>query len=225
MISIVIPAKNEENYLPLLLNQLKGSKAQIIVADAGSKDNTKKIALAYRAKVVKGGLPGVGRNNGAKHAKGDILFFIDADVRLSKDFIRKAESEFRKRDLGCASVDITTDSGNLIDEFLYFLNNIAQRASQYTHIKYGCGMCIMIKKELFLKIKGFDESITYAEDADLTRRAGKMASFGILDSCYVIATNRRFVKDGRFRTIMRFITTAIKNSLGIKITSKNSYFD
>lgn len=225
MISIIIPAKNEEKYLPKLLSQLKkSSNIEIMVAVADSHDKTKQIAKKYGAKVVVGGLPGIGRNNGAKIATGKILIFLDADITLSNNFIKKAVKEFNKRELDCASVDITTKSGNIFDELIYFLNNLVQRISQYTFFKYGCGMCIIVKKDIFEKLKGFDKNITYAEDADFTKRAGKICNYAILNSCYIIASNRRFVKDGRIKTISRFIATAFKNIFGIKITKKNYYF-
>ena len=93
MISIIIPAYNEEKYLPKLLECIKKQTYkgyEIIVADAGSKDRTGQIAKKYGCKVVKGGMPAVGRNNGAKVAKGNILLFLDADVQINRDFIKKA---------------------------------------------------------------------------------------------------------------------------------------
>lgn len=91
MLSIVIPAKNEEIYLPKLLKSIKKQNFcdyEIIVADADSIDRTKEIAQKYRAKVVKGGMPGRGRNAGAKVAKGEVLLFLDADVLLPQIFFK-----------------------------------------------------------------------------------------------------------------------------------------
>ena len=85
MISIVIPAYNEERYLPILLDCIKKQtykNHEIIVADANSTDSTRQIAKKYGCKVVKGGMPGIGRNNGAKAAKGEMLLFLDADSRI-----------------------------------------------------------------------------------------------------------------------------------------------
>ena len=84
-VSIVVPTKNEEAYLPILLASLRGQTFQdfeIIVADAHSTDRTREIALQAGAKVVDGGMPGPGRNRGAAVAQGEIIFFFDADVIL-----------------------------------------------------------------------------------------------------------------------------------------------
>ena len=89
-ISIIIPTLNEEEYLPKLLESIQQQRfkdMEIIVADAGSKDKTVQIAKTHGCKVTAGGLPGKGRNEGAKVAKGDVLFFIDSDAFLPSHFL------------------------------------------------------------------------------------------------------------------------------------------
>ena len=92
MLSIIIPTKNEEKYLPNLLRSIKKQTFkdyEIIVADNNSKDKTKKIAKRYGCKIVKGGLPGKARNQGAKFAEGDILLFLDSDPELKTKIFLK----------------------------------------------------------------------------------------------------------------------------------------
>ena len=77
-LSIIIPTYNEEEYLPKLLYSIKEQEFkdyEIIVADAGSVDRTREIAESNGCKVIEGGLPAVGRNNGAKIAKGKYFYF------------------------------------------------------------------------------------------------------------------------------------------------------
>ena len=86
-VSVIIPTLNEEKILPHLLDDFRNQTAkdfEVIVADAGSGDKTVEVAKAYKAQLVKGGLPAVGRNNGAKIARGEFLFFLDADVRFTE---------------------------------------------------------------------------------------------------------------------------------------------
>ena len=93
-LSIIIPTLNEEKYLPKLLESIKKQNIksyEIIVADSNSNDKTREIARKFGCKVVKGRKnPGSGRNNGAKVAKGSILFFIDADCYIEDNFLQKA---------------------------------------------------------------------------------------------------------------------------------------
>lgn len=98
-ISIIIPARNEEHNLPILLASLKGHKdklREVIVVDDSSTDNTLKIAKDAGVKVISlDTLPEgwMGKNwachNGAKAAAGKFLMFLDADTRLSKGFLDK----------------------------------------------------------------------------------------------------------------------------------------
>ena len=86
MLSIIIPTLNEEKHLPRLLKNIKDNNLEnyeIIVADNNSKDKTRQIAKKYRCKIVQGGLPSKAKNNGAKAARGSLLFFIELVLRYS----------------------------------------------------------------------------------------------------------------------------------------------
>ncbi|WAM31744.1 glycosyltransferase [Caldicellulosiruptor naganoensis] len=98
-ISVIIPARNEEKNLPYLLKSLFSQTTvpdEIIVVDDFSEDNTSKIARKFGVKLIKNPPlpPGwTGKNwalwNGYLNSTGDILIFLDADVRLSKDGIER----------------------------------------------------------------------------------------------------------------------------------------
>ena len=117
MISIIIPTLNEEKYLPLLLKSIARQKFrdyEIIVADAGSEDKTLDIAKRYNCRIVAGGLPAKGRNEGAKVAKGDLLLFLDADVILPQKFFRRAVSEFETEKIDFGAFALTPYPRNKI---------------------------------------------------------------------------------------------------------------
>ena len=106
MLSIIIPTLNEEEYLPRLLDSIKKQRFtdyEIIISDAGSSDKTLPIAQMHGCRIAEGGLPAKGRNNGAKIAKGDILFFLDADTILPDDFLHESMLEFNGRGIDMAS--------------------------------------------------------------------------------------------------------------------------
>ena len=110
MVSIIIPTLNEEEYIGHLLDCLQKqtfNNLEIIVADANSKDRTVEIAQMYRAKVVKGGRSAVGRNNGAAVAHGEILLFLDADIKFGNSFLKSCLASFQaaKADMACCLFD------------------------------------------------------------------------------------------------------------------------
>jgi glycosyltransferase involved in cell wall biosynthesis len=206
-ISIVIPTLNEEKYLPKLLQSIKNQKFkeyEIIVADANSKDKTVEIAKKYGAKVVKGGMPAVGRNNGAKIAKGEFLYFFDADVRLSKSFLKKSYNEIQKRHLELASCEFIPLSNLMIDKVGHKLTNIYFKINQYSN-PHAPGFCILVKTSLFKRVNGFDENLKMAEDHDFVKRASKFTRFRILKSIKIRVSIRRLKKEGRFVLIGKYL--------------------
>jgi len=206
MISIIIPTLNEEKYLPLLLSSIKDqdfSDHETIIADAGSRDKTVEIAKRYGCRVIPGGLPARGRNEGAKVAKGDLLFFIDADSIISPEFLSKALEEFIARSLDFAAFGLLPIEGTKISKstfnmlynwFTYALEKVLPHSA----------MGILVKKDLFIKLNGYDETIKLAEDHDLGRRASKIAKYGIIRAVKVYFSDRRFKKDGWLKTAIRY---------------------
>ncbi|PKL72707.1 hypothetical protein CVV26_00365 [Candidatus Kuenenbacteria bacterium HGW-Kuenenbacteria-1] len=175
MLSIVIPTFNEEKFLPHLLKSLKDQvfkDFEIIVADNNLTDTTRLIALKSGAKVVGGGLPACGRNNGAKVARGEWLLFLDADVILPPDFLEKAVKEINGSTLSSASCLINPLSDRKIDKFLHGAVNLYFQATK-KRFSHAPGFCIFAKKEVHQLIGGFDEKIKLAEDHDYVLRIGR----------------------------------------------------
>jgi glycosyltransferase involved in cell wall biosynthesis len=210
MLSIIIPTLNEEECLPILLSQIKKQNFkdyEIIIADAGSTDRTVEIAKSFGCRVVKGGSPAKGRNEGAKVAKGEIFLFMDADnIYLPDGFLQKLISEFDKRNLGVASFPIYP-KGNFIDKIFYFFyNKFVEIFQNWTAFATNS---VLIRREVFEKIGGFDEEIFIAEDHDLAKRASKISKFGFIKTEPVLTSPRRFEIDGRVKTYGKYLITAI----------------
>ncbi len=208
MLSIVIPTKNEEEYLPKLLESIKHQTVQpreIIVADAHSTDHTAEIARSHGANVVEGGMPSVGRNLGANHATGDLILFLDADVELrDPTFLEKSIKEFNDRCLGLATCDVFPLSDAYIDHFLHKAYNKYVRAwgSLFPHAP---GFCMLVTREGHQKIKGFDESVVFCEDHDYARRFKRVGRFGLLRSTKIPVSIRRLDRDGRLKIAIKYL--------------------
>jgi glycosyltransferase involved in cell wall biosynthesis len=216
-LSIVIPAKNEEKLLPRLLSSLSEQDyalmacTQVILADADSSDRTVEIALEYSdrlgIKVVRGGLPSVGRNKGALHADSRYILFIDADVELAdRTLLGRAVNLMKRKSLHCITTDIRCRDGAWIDRMLYGCNNIVQRLSRF-HKPFATGMFMLLDKEQFDEIGGFDELALYAEDYQLTRQIRRDRFRVIRGGIY--STNRRFRKMGHWTIVRYFLATAL----------------
>ncbi len=221
-VSIIIPALNEEKYLPRLLNSIKTQSFkdyEIIVADANSKDKTKKIAKQFGCKVVRGGLPPLGRNNGAKIAKGNLLLFIDADVILPFDFFEKTLGEFEKKNFGIATCAAYPYDGKFVDFFLVGWSNVFIRMFQ-SFFPIASGWCILVKSSIHRKISGFNEQIAFGEDVDYAKRASKFGRFSVLRQPHIYISARRFHKEGHVNVMRKYLTAFALVLFGHKIKGK-----
>jgi glycosyltransferase involved in cell wall biosynthesis len=186
-------------------------ETEILLADAGSTDLTVEVARGFHPDlnimIIRGGLPSVGRNNGARQSHSRYLLFIDADIELAEPtLIRRAVDLMNRRSLHCITTDIRCRDGRFLDNLLFALNNIVQRLSKF-HKPFATGMFMMLDKAQFERIGGFDEQALFAEDYQLTQQI-KRSRFRVVRGG-VYSTNRRFVKVGHGKMIRWFLSTAL----------------
>jgi glycosyltransferase involved in cell wall biosynthesis len=206
-VSIIIPTLNEETMLPKLLDSIKAQDFddhEVIVADAHSQDRTREIAGEYGCRVVDGGLPAAGRNAGAAAARGEFLFFLDADVILPPGFIRNVYDEMQDRYIDLATCEIRPLSNYQLDRVIHRLMNLAVLLNLWIDPK-AFGFCIFVTKRLFTRIGGFDETIYVAEDNDFVKRGSVYRPLKYLASAYIMVSIRRFEKEGRFAYLKKGI--------------------
>lgn len=198
-LTVIIPTLNEIAYLPALLDALDVQTRlpdEVIVADAGSMDGTAELAQARGVRVVRGGMPAVGRNAGARAARGDLLLFLDADVLPSPNFIACVLEEFGRKGYDIATCFIAAlDDRRPIDRVLSAGTNLYFRVVQPVS-PHAPGFCILSKRVAHEKMGGFDESLTLSEDIDYARRASRCGKFGFLTTTRIPVSMRRVGKEG-----------------------------
>jgi GT2 family glycosyltransferase len=197
-ISIVIPVCNGGPAFAQCLEALDRARAEcadlaeteLIVADDGSTpaDGSAELARRHGARVLNTPSPGrhgpaTARNLGARAATGDVAFFVDADVALHSDALRRAAEAFGPDPTleACfGSYDDAPAAPNFLSQYKnLFHHYIHQHAhSQASTFWTGCGA---IRLETFHALGGFDD-LTYRlpsiEDIDLgyrlRRRGGEI---------------------------------------------------
>src|SRR5260370_19098521 len=136
-LTIVRPAKNEAKLIPDLLISLtrkyysKMSSMRVLVADANSTDGTPEIVLSFRdrlnVEVIRGGMPSVGRNQGAARADTPYVLFLDADIELAHpSVLRRAVELAQRKQLHCVTTTILCRGGDWIGKLLYAGNELLQ---------------------------------------------------------------------------------------------------
>jgi glycosyltransferase involved in cell wall biosynthesis len=225
MLTTVIPTKNEEMYLPRLLDSIKNQTLQpseVIVADAQSSDRTRDIARTFGATVVEGGPVAMGRNRGAQAATSELILFLDADVELrDPTFLECAVGELLEKKLGLATCDVLPLSDARIDHFLHKAYNRYVRTwgSLFPHAP---GFCMLVRRELHKRLGGFDESVIFCEDHDYARRFRRVGSFGFLRSARIPVSIRRLDRDGRWRIAITYLLAELH--LAVLGPIRHNYF-
>ena len=214
MISVVIPALNEEKYIGRLLDSLlcQTHRAfEVVVVDGNSGDNTREIVKSYKSKMknlklVVSDKKSVGsdRNAGASHASYSRILFLDADCCLQKDFLEKTLKEIEERKLELTTCYVEPMCPFLIDKVGFAFLNFYMAVTSYFKPQTP-GYCIFTTKKLHEKIGGFDPSIKVAEDWDYSQRAKKYVKFGVLNSIKVLYCMRRFEEEGRLKLYFKYL--------------------
>jgi len=222
-LSIIIPTYNEENHLPTLLKSIESQKfddCEIIVADADSWDNTVQIAEDFNCKVVRGGMPGVGRNKGAEVAKGEILLFLDSDLELTPNYLEELINEFQSENIDIGITKINPLSDRKRHKILHDLANLFMIASE--KIKpHGAGCYgIVTKKEIHDEFSGFDESLTFGEDTDYIERIGKDKKFKVLRNPVINVSVRRLEEEGLRKLLKQYGKSTFNDFRGIRTTAE-----
>jgi 4,4'-diaponeurosporenoate glycosyltransferase len=169
-VCVIIPAKNEENSLPVLLASLQRQDlvgTEIIVVVDESDDRTREVAEARGVKTILAGPRPEGWfgkpwacYQGALTAKGDILLFLDADTQLEENGLRRIVDTCIERG-GVVSIQPYHRTKRLYEELSAFFN-IVGMAGMGAFTLFGgrikpvglFGPCVAIRKDTYFEIGG-----------------------------------------------------------------------
>lgn len=215
--SIVIPALNEENYLPILLDSIADTGMEgleVIVVDGKSDDATQEVVRAFaeaqaprlsvRLFECEKRNVATQRNLGAAQACHETLVFLDADTQIPDRATMEAlVSGFISGGYAAASCRFRPMKRHVLARAYYWLLYRFHKFQEQRR-PYAMGACILTKKEVFDGVGGFDETIRVNEDAHYVEQASKYGSFRIFPHAINVST-RRFDKDGYFKMGIRYI--------------------
>ncbi len=215
-LSVIIPTLNEERHVGALLSDITSQtrKAdEVLVVDAGSRDDTVPVVRRFPSVKVLAGTPPVacGRNLGGRSATGDVLIFLDADVRLPIIFFERFLKAFedRRLDVACP-LYLPCRSTPAVERF-HALFNVVTKAVQEISPS-GAGHCIAVRGALFRGSSGFDPGLKF-DDIELIRRLSKGRRFGIVEE-RVFVSDRRYREQGVLRMILRYSLMSLFFALG-----------
>jgi glycosyltransferase involved in cell wall biosynthesis len=209
--SIIIPAYNEEKYLPKTLEHIGQAlshlscPSEIIVVDNDSTDSTKRVAESFGAKVFPESERNIARvrNTGARNSTGNILIFVDADTLVPDTLFQRIASVMEEEN--CFGGAVAVKYADLQRKWMkvYLLGwkfwgtvfNMKQGAAQFC------------RKSVFEQLRGYDESIFMGEDVEFYWRLTKFAEqhdghLYLVEESKVTTSARRFDKMSPGKTLL-----------------------
>lgn len=193
MLSFVVPAHNEECELPETLSAIRVAVEaarrpyEIVVVDDASSDATAEIAHAAGARVVQVNLRQIAavRNAGARAARGDVFFFVDADTRIAPLHVSAALEALASGYAG-GSARLKFD-GELPAWARLFVSAFS---TVYFALNLGVGAFLFMGREAFEAAGGFDEQYFAGEEAYLSLALKKLGAFTILPEPIVTSARK-----------------------------------
>jgi glycosyltransferase involved in cell wall biosynthesis len=184
-LSVIIPVHNGGVKFMMCLQSLAASESapeEVIVVSDGDSDGSWRVAEQFSAQVLRIPTPegpARARNLGARSAKGDILFFFDADVTIPQDAIRRIVDTFQHHpDMAAlfGSYDDEPLESNFLSQFKNLSHHFVHQTAKEEASTFWSG-CGAIRREVFMAMGGFEEGYRQPaiEDIDLgyrLRRAG-----------------------------------------------------
>lgn len=176
LITIVVPCKNEENYINHLLDSLRDQNigdTRIIIADC-STDSTREVIQVTKGtlnvEIIDGGPVSFAKNNGAKLVTTPYILFIDADVRFFKDtVIQDAVDLIERKNLDLIGLNIKCYDLDLRARIGFAAFNLINNVLKYVS-PFAVGAFMLTRRNRFEQLGGFPEQMSTSEDFFLSRK-------------------------------------------------------
>ena len=231
-ISIIIPILNEAENIENLLNHIlkntsKENISEIIVVDGGSIDESLNIVNEFVSSIYKSKSNKItvlnsekGRakqmNLGAKHASGNILYFLHADSFPPENFDKYILKEIEKGlEAGCFIMKF--DSNHWWLKLAGFLTKLPWKACR------GGDQSLFVSKSLFKNIGGFDETFVIYEDNDFIRKLYARKQFVVIQK-WLTTSARCYNTNGVFKLQYHYFMIYLKKWLGASPENLNAYY-
>ncbi|MFC7223564.1 glycosyltransferase [Halalkalicoccus sp. GCM10025322] len=203
-VSVVVPARNEADYLPETLESLRAQTTdppyEVIVVDGDSEDRTPEIAREFDARLVAG--PGrnigQGRHLGAQAARGEWLAFVDADTIVEPDYLEAMLAYVREEGLAAASSRCRMRGGRAT-----LMQGVINRVFPRLERPILPGFNFFVERETYEAAGGFPDVPN--EDTAFSRRLARSEPTGYCPATLVETSPRRISEAGLTGTLWHYV--------------------
>ena len=198
--SIIIPAYNEERYLPAtimvlrrIVDEIREYSGEIIVVDNNSTDRTSEIAARNGATVVFEQRQQIAcaRNAGARVSRGQYLIFLDADTIISSTLLRKTLNGLKSGGLcgGGALIGFDTVAGMELRVAVWIWECLSRS------MRWAAGSYLFCLRQAFIDVGGFDERYYAGEEILLSQKLNawgksRQLKMGIIDEKVITSARK-----------------------------------
>ncbi len=179
MLSVIIPAYNAEHTIGLCISSLQRQTRppdEIIVVDDGSADSTAEMAGGHGVTIIQQVNAGAAaaRNTGTRASRGDLLLFTDADCAPAPDWVERMSAPFADPSVAGVKGVYRTSQTELVARFVQLeYEDRYDRMLGLEQIDFVDTYSAGYRREVLLSVDGFDESIAYVEDQELSFRLAR----------------------------------------------------
>ena len=192
LISIIVPTLNAAASLPVALRQLAHrADVELLIVDGGSTDQTVAVAQTFTPYVFQSRPNRAAQlNTGARHATGDILFFLPADAFLLPGALEELQRGIIAHGAVAGAFDLTIDSSRRVDRWMAWLAN---RRARWCRSPAG-DQGLFLWRQVFAVLGGFPE-LPLLEDGALARQLRRVGRVVFLRTG-LVTSRRRWATHG-----------------------------
>lgn len=228
-VSVVIPTLNEEKILPTLfenLRSLQPAPHEIIFVDGPSKDETSNMILQNGYQHIRS--VGKGRalqmNEGAFHATGENLIFLNADTVVPVNMVDIVNSTLRNEKVTLAGFTSIMIGDKKVRRFISFQNYMKTYLGAFIYNPLRClcfgfrllfgDQAMFCRRNDFMQVGGFNDDLPVMEDADLCMRLNQLGCIRQIRQ-RVYSSDRRVEKLGLVHAYLRYLKIYLYYRFGV----------
>ncbi len=212
MISFIVPAHNEERWLGQCLGSIRvtmekiAEPYEVIVVDDASTDSTHRIAEQMGVRTLQVALRKISavRNAGARVAKGEVFFFVDADTQINERAVGAALEVLRGGAAGGGCVFDFDGPIPIWGRVMHFIGVVLGRL-----IRWVGGCFIFCTREAYNAAGGFPENLYAGEDIGFIQALKKVGRFEVPKPT-VLTSGRKLEVVGPWEVMMLLLRIAIR---------------
>lgn len=216
LISVVVAAYNEEEYLPKCLEAIVNQNFpkedyELVVVDNNSTDKTAEIAKSYGARVVKEEKQGntFAISRGMKSAEGKLIALTDSDTRVSADWLSVINEIFQNEKVVAATGTAFMDTGSKV--FNWLAGDVYEAFVKFNFLlgkPHTTGFNLIVRRSALEQVGGVDEKFTMSSDVDLGLRLSKVGKVVFSSRLKAVTSFRRW-EESPVKTFLSYFESYI----------------